>query len=345
MQTAGPLIIGVLAVALLILIHEIGHFAVARLFGMRVKRFSIGFFKPLIEWRPRGGETVYSIGAVPLGGYVAIDGLGPEDEVDPEDRRSYANQPAVARLAMIVAGPLANFLAAAVVYVVLFNVGFPAPVSTPHVGGVADGRPARAAGLRPGDLITTVAGEPVETWNEMAREVRRHRGTQIPLDVRRGAETVRLLVTPDPRSGIIGVTPATRLERTRPLESVGAGIATAALSTAGMALLIWHMATGERSTEDVSGPVGIVQIIIDAWREGWRAILALVAQLSISLCIFNFLPIPALDGGRVVFLAIEAVSRRRVNRTVEGYVHAAGFLLLIGLLLLVTYRDILKMLS
>ncbi len=344
METAGAIIIAILALAALIVVHEAGHFAVARLFGMRVKRFSIGFAKPLIEWKPKGSDTVYSIGALPLGGFVQIDGLSPVDEVDPEDRRSYANQPAYARLAMIVAGPAANFLAAVIVFIVLFNVGMPVPVTTPTVGAVIEGRPAAEAELREGDLLLTIDGVSVATWDDMARELRSHPGETITIGLRRGEQAEELTITPEPGSGIIGISPATTLERTGPLQSVGAGFARAGLSTAGMGVMIWRMITGSQSTDGVAGPVGIVGIIFDAWQRGWRDFFALIAQLSLSLCLFNFLPIPALDGGRVVFLAIEAISRRRVNRKIEGYVHAAGFILVIGLVLLVTYRDVLRML-
>lgn len=344
METAGAIIIAILALAALIVIHEAGHFAVARLFGMRVKRFSIGFSKPLVEWKPRGSETIYSIGALPLGGFVQVDGLSPVDEVDPDDPHSYANQPAYARLAMIVAGPAANFLAAVGLFVILFNFGMPVPLTTPTIGAVIEGRPAAEAGLLEGDVIVRIDGVAVATWDEMARELRSHQGETITLLVRRGENEQDLQVTPESGSGIIGVAPGTALEHRGPLESVGAGFAQAGRATAGMGVMIGRMFTGSQSTDGVAGPVGIVGIIIDAWQRGWRDFFALIAQLSLSLCLFNFLPIPALDGGRVVFLGIEAISRRRVNRTIEGYVHAAGFVLVIGLVLLVTYRDVLNLL-
>jgi regulator of sigma E protease len=341
MERIGAIIIAILALAALIVIHEAGHFLAARLFGMRVKRFSVGFFKPLIEWTPRGSETTYSIGALPLGGYVEVDGLSPADEVDPEDRRSYANQPGYARLAMVVAGPIANFLAAAVIYVVLFNVGVPIPLPDAAVGSVAANRPAAQAGLRTGDRLLTVAGRAVNDWNEMAAAIRAQRGLITEVEIYRDGEIIELILQPDPRSGLIGITPSTRLDRTGFIESFGAGFSQAGLYTAGLAMMVGHMFTGQSSTDNVAGPVGIIGLIGDAWATGWRSFLGLMAQLSLSLCLFNFLPFPALDGGRVIFLGVEAITRRRVNRTVEGYVHAAGFVLVLGLLVVVTFRDVL----
>ena len=334
--------VGILCLAALIVIHEAGHFVVARLFGMRVIRFSIGFLKPLVQWRPRGSETTYSIGALPLGGYVQIDGLSPTDEVDPDDRASYANQPAYAKLAMIVAGPLANFLTAVLLFALLFAAGMDRPVDEPLIGALSPGKPAETAGLQPGDRLLAIGDVRVTTWGEMARQIQSHRGETVPLTVRRGDQELRIEVTPDPETGLIGVSPATRrTEPLPPVEALGQAFVTSAVITAGMAVGIWHMVTGRRTTAGVAGPVGIADMLGIAVQMGWRSLFQRLAELSLSLFLFNFLPIPALDGGRITFLVAEAVTRRRINRTVEGYVHAVGLILVLGLLLLVTFRDVL----
>jgi regulator of sigma E protease len=339
------ILVSILCLAVLIVIHEAGHFAAARLFKMRVKRFSIGFFKPLVEWKPRGSETTYALGAVPLGGYVQIDGLGPVDEIDPADKRSYANQPMIAKLSMVMAGPVANFLTAVILFAILYAAGMVVPVDEPVVGSVKPRMVAAVAGLREGDRLRTIAGKAVATWDEMAQEIQRNRGKAVGVVLERGEEVIELTLTPEPGSGLIGIGPATRIaEPLGPLDAVGQAFVLAGATTAAMAVGIWRMVTGQRTTAGVTGPVGIVQMIRDAFEQGWRAFFWLMAQLSISLCLFNFLPIPALDGGRVTFLAVEAVSRRRVNRTVEGYVHAVGLLLVLGLILLVTFRDVLHLL-
>jgi regulator of sigma E protease len=339
------IIVGILCLALLIVIHELGHFVVARLFGMRVLRFSVGFFKPLIEWKPHGSETTYSIGAVPLGGFVQIDGLSPLDEVDPDDRRSYANQPAYAKLAMIVAGPAANFLTAVVLFAVLFAVGMDVPTNQPIIGTADPELPAHAAGLEPGDRLLTIGGTEIETWVEMQQAIQQNKGKATVVSYRRGEEVAEITLTPDPTRGIIGITPQTQLsEPLGPVEAMGQAFVLSGATIGGMASGIWHMITGQHTTAGVAGPVGIIGLIVAALERGWRAFSWLLAQLSLSLCLFNFLPIPALDGGRVTFLAVEAITRRRVNRKIEGYVHAVGLFLVLGLVLLVTFRDVLHML-
>lgn len=339
------ILVGIVCLAALIVVHEAGHFGAARLFGMRVTRFSIGFFKPLIEWKPKNGETTYSLGAVPLGGYVQVDGLSPIDEVDPEDKRSYANQPLYAKLTMIAAGPAANFLSAVLFFAILYVAGMELPVDEPLIGAVEPGRVAEKSGLRPGDRLLTIDGHPVKTWGEMAREIQGNRGKSIVVEYRRDNTMNELTLTPEPTRGLIGIGPATRLDDPLgPVEAVGEAFALAGTTTAGMAVGIWSMITGQRTTAGVSGPVGIIQMLVNAIRAGWRSFLWLLAQLSLSLCLFNFLPIPALDGGRIVFLGFEAIARRRANRKVEGYVHAVGLLLVLGLILLVTFRDVLQML-
>lgn len=331
----------VLGIAALILIHEAGHFLVARAFNMRVKRFSLGFFKPIVEWKPKGSETTYAIGSVPLGGYVQVDGLSPADEVDPEDKRSYANQPAYARFLMVLAGPAANFFAAVIFFYVLFIAGIPVAVDTPEIGQVTPGEPAAAAGIEPGDLVLGVDDDEVSTWDEMAAHIHGSPGKALRLRLRRGGEERVVEVTPADQGGLglVGITPATRLETRGPGEAVGGAFLLAAASSAGMLVGLWRIASCQSSSASVAGPVGIVQMSAGWFRAGWRSYMMFLAQISLSLFLFNFLPLPALDGGRMTFLVAELVTRRRVGRVFEGYVHFAGFVLLVGLLLLITLRD------
>ena len=338
-------LVGILFLAALIVIHEAGHFLVARAFGMRVKKFSIGFMKPIFEWTPRGSETTYSIGALPLGGYVQVDGLSPVDDVDPDDRANYANQPIYAKLAMIVAGPIANFLTAVILFTALFAAGMPVPTEEPFVGRVIEGRVAHEAGLRQGDLILSIGGEPVQGWSDIPEKIQGNRGKATVVRIRRGEEEQDVTLTPDPTSGRIGIAQATRPgEPMNVFSALGRGFTYSAVMTAGLAVMVGRMVTGQRGTEGVAGPVGIVGLLANSLQEGWRSLFSLMAQLSISLCLFNFLPIPALDGGRVTFLAIEGITRRRVSRKIEGYVHAVGLILVLGLVLLVTFRDVLNLL-
>ncbi len=341
-------LVGILGIAALIVIHEAGHFFVARAFGMRVRRFSLGFFKPLVEWKPKGSETTYAIGSVPLGGYVQVDGLSPADEVDPDDRRSYANQPAYARFLMILAGPVSNFLAAVFFFFVLFLAGFPAPAETTEIGSVTSSGPADAAGIEPGDRVLSVDGEAVATWAEMAAHIHGSPGKALGLRIRRGEAEREVTVTPEDHGGLglIGIAPSNTVLPPKGLvEAAGGALLLAAGSSVGMLVGLWRITSCQSSAASVAGPVGIVQMSADWVRAGWRAYLLFLAQISLSLFLFNFLPLPALDGGRMTFLVAELVTRRRAGRVLEGYVHFAGFVLLVGLLLLITVRDCGRLLS
>jgi regulator of sigma E protease len=339
-------VVGILGIAALILIHEAGHFLVARAFKMRVKKFSLGFFKPIVEWKPKGSETTYAIGSVPLGGYVQVDGLSPADEVDPADLRSYANQPLHAKLLMILAGPVANFLTAVVLFAVLFVAGIPMPLDTTEIGSVSEGEPAAAAGIQPGDVVLSIDGEAVATWTAMAERIHGSPGEALRFRLRRGGVEREVEVTPVEHRGLglIGIAPATRLERRGPGSAIGSAFVLAGASSVGMLAGLWRIATCRSSSAGVAGPVGIVQMSAGWLREGWRTYTMFLAQISLSLFLFNFLPLPALDGGRMTFLAGEIVTRRRVSRAFEGYVHLAGFVLLLALLLVITLRDFRRLL-
>ena len=184
---------------------------------MRVTKFSIGFGPALASFRPQGSETTYQIAAVPLGGYVQIAGMDPQEPLEPGDRRSYAAKPLWQRALVVVAGPLANYLVAAVVFSVLFGIGFPRAETGTVIGEVTAGKPAARAGLRAGDRVLAIDGDPVRTWNEIAARTHASPGKSLALEVRRGTRTLTIHAKPgrDPRSGvgIVGIAPAIRLDR------------------------------------------------------------------------------------------------------------------------------------
>jgi len=334
-------VVGIVGIAALIFIHEAGHFLVARAFGMRVKRFSLGFFKPIVEWKPKGGETTYCIGSVPLGGYVQVDGLSPADEVEEGDRGSYANQPAYAKIAMVLAGPAANFFTAVILFAVLFMAGIPVANDSTVIGAVSAGQPAEAAGIETGDRVLAIDGDEVSTWDQMAERIHKSPGKALALRIRRGEQEREMSVTPGDHdgTGLIGIAPSTDLEQRGPAEAVGAAFILAGGTSLGMLAALWRMVSCQSSTAGVAGPVGIVRMSADWLRAGWRAYLMFMSQISLSLFLFNFLPLPALDGGRMVFLFAEVITRRRVSRNIEGYVHAVGLILLLALLAVITLRD------
>jgi regulator of sigma E protease len=348
--TALAVVAAVLAVSLLIVVHELGHHWAARRSGMRVERFSVGFGPVVASFR-RGG-TEFAVSALPLGGYVRIAGMSPGEDVDPGDRAAYANQPAWRRFLVILAGPAMNYLTAVLLAALLLaTVGLRGPDPSARVGQVVPGWPAAEAGLRAGDRIVSVAGAPVADWKSLVAELQRSPGRPLTLEVERseGGVAERLTLTVTPRDvngrGRVGVGQASAAQRAAGPAALGAGFErTNAFAFAQLAAF-GAVFRGTQGAE-LSGPVGIAQQLVSGARAGTEPFLALVWQISVVLAILNLLPVPALDGGRLVFLLIEIVTRRRVNERVEGIVHFVGFVALLALLLGVTvFGDLARLLG
>jgi regulator of sigma E protease len=345
--TALAVVAAVLAVSLLIIVHEAGHFLAARRFGMRVERFSVGFGPVLLAFRR--GETEFAISALPLGGYVKIAGMG-AGEAGAADPAMFSSQPAWRRFLVILAGPAMNYLAAVLVaWALLASVGLRAADPGARVGALVPGWPAEQAGLRSGDRISSVAGTPVDTWEALVRELQRRPGEEIALEVARGegdaAERLVVRITPRDEGGVgrVGFGPATTVVRRGP---AGALVEAVRRTNDNAALQLGAFGSVFSRGQQVEGPVGIARGLVRGAREGIEPFLSLVWTISVALAILNLLPVPALDGGRLFFLGYEMVTRRKVNERVEGWLHLAGFVLLVGLILAVTvFRDLPRLLG
>jgi len=340
----------VLAFAVLVIVHEAGHFAAARLSGMRIERFSVGF-GPVV-WSRRRGDTEWALSALPLGGYVKIAGMAPGEEIDPADGGAYANHPAWRRFLVILAGPATNYVAAVAMAVALIaSLGLPQLDPSPVAGDVLAGSPAERAGLRKGDRILSIAGKPVESWAQLVAEVRASPGRSVEIAVRRpgmaeGAAPLLLRAVPEDAGGTgrLGVAASHVLVRAGPAQAFQAGFQRTNEKAAEILSGLVQVITRKQKAE-LRGPVGIAQEMARSARAGAAPFLMMVWFISIVLALFNLLPLPALDGGRLVFLGYEIVTHRRVNQKVEGWVHLAGFLALFGLILLVTvFGDLARLL-
>ncbi len=332
MAFALNLALALLAIGLLIALHEFGHLLVARATGMRVERYSIGF-GPVIA-RFHIGETEYCLSAFPVGGYVRIAGMTP-GEGGEDDPRAFNRRPAWQRLLVIAAGPATNeLLAAALVYVVAI-AGMPY-TRVAQVGELLPGSAAAQAGLAPGDVVLKVDGAPVSTFGDLVAAVRGHPGETVALDVRRGAEARRFTVklgTPP----LLGV--AAPVRRYGPLDAVPAAIEWTGRQTVGVVTGTLDALRHPRGAQ-IAGPIGTVQVTVQEAERGWQSLVFTLALISLALAVFNVLPWPALDGGRLLFLLFELVARRPVNQRIEVAFHAMGFLLLLGLILLVSVGDV-----
>lgn len=347
-------ILGVVAaifgISLLVVLHEAGHFLVARAFGMKVERFSVGFGKVLFSTTRRGTEFVFC--ALPLGGYVKIVGMAPGEDVDAADPHLYANQAAWRRFLAILAGPAANYLTAVILaFALLLGSGLLRTDPAAAVGPVVEGHPAAAAGLRDGDRVRAVAGQPVSTWGELVAAIQTHPGQEIPVVVERGGERLELRLTPRDAGGVgkAGFEPH-KLAVTSP--GAGAAIADGFRWTtresveqvAGFGAIFSREKGG--GLDNVGGPLAIIQSFLRAFAQGAGAFANALWKISIALAVLNLLPFPGLDGSRLVFLAYELVARRRVNARVETVVHSVGLYALFALIAYVTvFNDVARLLK
>jgi regulator of sigma E protease len=327
------ILLTVVGLGLLIAAHEAGHLVLARLLGMRVETYSLGFGPRLAGFRR--GETDYRLSAIPLGGYCKIAGFSPDEPAaqDPTDPGSYANKSAWRRFLVIAAGPGVNYLLAFLIIAALYTTRGFVDLSTTRVQ-VLPGRPAAAAGLYTGDRVVAIDGTKVSSFADVMRELRKAGAPpERRFEVERGTGRHQALVRPD--NGVIGVTQDKVLVQVPLAEALPRAARDVwALNVATLQAL-WDIARG-RGGASLAGPIGIVKQASAEVKRGLADFAGILANISVGLAIFNFLPVPALDGGRLVFLGIELVSGRKVNQRAETVVHLVGFLFLVALVLAVT---------
>ncbi len=354
-------IVAILIFALLVSVHEFGHFITAKLSGMYVEEFSIGMGPQLVS--KRVGETRYTLRALPLGGFVRVLGEDIEEEQRsgiepvhvPEERR-YQNRPVWQRMIFAAAGSIMNMLTAILIFAVMFMIlGMAVPIENPDttISALVENGPAASAGVKPGDKFVAIDGQPVETWEEMNAVIMAATAEDI-LTVTVERETERFDVQMQPVMsddgsrvllGIYGQT--AERQAIGPIRAIGLGVTTTWEMTVAMVDVLGDLFTGQINIMDedegLTGPVGIVQIIDESTKAGWVYVFNLAALLSINLGVINILPIPALDGCKLVFLLYEAVRGKPVAPEKEGMLNMIGFMLLMGLILVITYKDIMRL--
>lgn len=338
------ILIAFLVLGFLIVVHEFGHFAAAKLSGMPVDEFSLGFGPSIIsrQW----GETRYSLRVLPLGGYNRIAGMEPNDDRP----NGFNRQPLAARIGVIVAGSVSNFLVAALLFVLTFSIIGNAVVNNANlIGEVLQGSPAEQIGLKSGDRIVMIDGLRTSTWDEVAEAIHGKGQQQITVTVERQNISNEYKIVPryDPDTQIstIGISPAITWERQGFLASVNNGITSAVVLARMILDAVVMMITGQVAISNFAGPVGVMGQIGDQARNGAGMLLLYTGMLGINLAVINLLPFPALDGSRLVFLLLEGVRGKPLNPEKEGIIHLVGFALLMGLVLLITYNDIVRLFS
>lgn len=329
-------IASIIVFGILVFVHEIGHYIAARLGGIKVIELAIGFGPKIIS-RLKGG-TAYSLRLFPLGGFCRMLGENPDDAGEPGN---FTSKPPAVRAAVLAAGPVMNLLLSLLLFFIIFYFFIGVQLlDSSLIGAVVPETPAESAGLLQEDEITAINGEPVAKWDEIVQAIEKHPNEGITLQVKRQGEIreFHLTAEADPESGKgkIGITPPMKKYYLR-------GSLGHSFDRFGMIIAsIFQVITGQVPL-DLTGPVGIVVTIGEVARTGIVNLLWLTGLISISLGLVNLLPIPALDGGRLLFVIIEALRGRPLDPEKEGLIHFIGFALLILLILLITYNDLIRL--
>ncbi|HHU85680.1 MAG TPA: RIP metalloprotease RseP [Peptococcaceae bacterium] len=326
---------------ILIFFHELGHFAVAKFVGIKVHEFSLGFGPKLLTL-PKG-DTSYNLRILPLGGFVRMAGMDPNEKDEEDDGRGFNSKTVGQRIAVIFAGPLMNFLLAVLLFSTIF-IFQGIPVATTVISEVIPDFPAAKSGIMAGDRILAVDGQPVDSWEELSGTISQKPEQEIEVTVLRdGVEkSFRVFTARDENNtGKLGIYPEQGLSKGNLFQALALGADYTARITWMILDFVAKMILGQ-TPADVGGPVRVVSEIGKAAQVGFFFLLQLSAFLSINLGLFNLFPIPALDGSRILFLFWEKVRGRPVDPVKENFIHLIGFGLLLLLIVVITYNDILQ---
>lgn len=341
----------VVGLGLLIVFHEFGHFLLAKLSGVGVLTFSVGFGPKI--WVKKKGETEYALSAFPLGGYVKMVGEDPDEEVRPEDaEKSFARKGLLKRIAIVVAGPGFNLLLAMFLLMIVFTF-YGVPVMSTQVSGVEKGSPAERAGIVKGDRIVAIDGKPVKEWEDLSKMIKASGGKPLNLQISRGTETVNVRVQPTQKEGktvfgerkedwMIGIGSQVSIEKGNPGLSVVRAIYQTYDYSKLTLVALFKMISGDVSPRNIGGPILIAQMAGQQAQEGLPSFLAFLAVLSINLGVLNLLPVPVLDGGHLVFFLVEAVIRKPVSVRYREMAQQVGICLLALLMIYAFYNDIVR---
>lgn len=352
---------------IVVFFHELGHFWVARRCGVKIDAFSIGFGPELVGFNDRHG-TRWKLCAIPLGGYVRFHGdesaastpdvkvLSKMDEA--EKRTAFFHQPVRNRAAIVAAGPIANFILAVVIFSAIFMV-YGRQVTTPRVDSIQPASAAAEAGLQAGDLVLSIDGRKIENFGDMQRIVSASPGTPLRIVVRRENREISVTATPRlqeikdnfgnvHRVGLLGISRSTTreevvTERYGPVDALRLGVAETYFVVERTLSYVGGMITGREATDQLGGPIRIAQISGQVASVSFAALLHLTAVLSVSIGLLNLFPVPLLDGGHLVFYAIEAIRGRPLSERAQEFGFRVGLALVLMLMLFATWNDIMHL--
>ena len=361
-MTLTTIVAAIFVFGLLVTVHELGHFTVAKLTGMRVDEFAIGFGPQI--WSRKYGETRYSLRLIPLGGFNRIAGMDYEiienasngeerDEnkqiirqyEDDAGERAYFRRPIWARMAMVLAGSIMNFILPLFIFFGIFCFsGVATPSMEPVIGTVVADRPAAMAGLQPGDRVIALNDEPIAAWTDITSKLQGQAGRTFKVTYQRdGQEKTATLIPEEDKAShraVIGITSSVDTYYPGVLESVQLAFQKEFYIMGAMIGALVEMVQGTVGTDELSGPVGVAQMAGEVAQQGILPLLNFAAFLSLNLGIVNLLPVPALDGGHFVMLVLEALRGKPMGAKAMYYIQAAGMVLLVSLMIFTTFNDL-----
>lgn len=339
------IILAILVFGIIVFIHELGHFLLAKANKIRVDEFSLGMGPRLFSFVR--GETRYSLKLLPLGGSCMMG----EDDVDDMSEGSFNSKSVWARMSVVVAGAVFNFLLALVFSMIVIGyTGYDKPV----ISGVVDGFPAQEAGLTEGDRIVKMNNKKINIWREISYYNMFHPGETVELVYERDGETYETTITPkkdEDGNYLIGITSPAQYEKANLLTAVQYGVYEVKFWICTTLESLKMLVTGDVGVDQLSGPVGIVSVVDETYQQtkSYGVIIVIMQMLNIgillsaNLGVMNLLPLPALDGGRLVFMIVEAIRGKRVPPDKEGWVHGIGMILLLALMAFVMFNDVKKL--
>ncbi len=349
----------IIILSVLVFVHEFGHFITAKLSGMRVERFSIGYPPRMIG--KKIGETDYCLSWIPFGGYVKISGMVDESldkkslsqEPQPYEFRS---KPWISKFLVISAGSLMNILFAFVIFIVLIlNTGVIDTYSTePIVGEIMEGKPAAEAGLKPGDRIVSIDDKDIETWEELTDIVYKSPGKELNIVYTRGESTFRVKITPveekvlineqgDLRTvGLLGIGRKVTMRSVGVFSAIEYGVRNTYYITRLIFISFYKLITGQNSIKSLGGPIAISKLAGESARGGLTSFFGFMAMLSLNLGLLNLFPIPVLDGGHLVYLIIEGIMGKEIPTKVKLIIQQIGMVLILGLMIFAVYNDLFR---
>jgi regulator of sigma E protease len=328
---------------LLVLVHELGHFMAAKFFKVKVVRFKIGFGREIVGFTKN--ETRYALGWIPLGGMCEMPGEDVNTAAGTGDE--FLSQAWYKRLMIAFFGPFMNYVFAAILFaIVIYFWGIAKPSYEPVIGSLFPDKPAELAGLKSNDKIVAINGVKIDKWDEMSDLIQKNSDKKIRFDIMRDNKPMSFMIMPKYDSvtgrGMIGITPGYTTEKVGLANSAWFGVKMCIIQSV---FTVRYLAEKIIKWEkpEVSGPIGVAQILASAVKSGIEQVIHLIAIISVALALFNLFPIPIVDGGHIMFALVELVTRKPVNKKVLQVANVAGLSLIGVIFLFATYNDLLRL--